>query len=631
MKEMEKPLPESEIRYRTLVESMVDGVFVIQDETIRYANPITAETLGYPIEELLGRRLSTLIAPEDRERVLEGCRDFISGKDTTIPYEFRVLRNDGITKIFVRVALASIEYEGGRAILGTGRVITEQKRAESSLRESEEKFRRITENMQDVICQLDDMGRICYASPSYRQVLGYDPADLIGQSPLRRFHPDDVEPVLAAFRVSMETRQPVDVILRYLHGAGNYVWLRSTGSLLFDEKGNVTGAVISSRDITGHKKAEQALQKSEERFRSLAESTSDWIWEVDSDGRYTFVAPRIEKLLGYKAEEVLGRTPFDFMPPEEAERVEAIFREIAAAKKPFSFIENVNLHKDGSRVVLESSGAPVLDASGNLLGYRGVDHDVTQKRALEAQAIRAKHLASIGELAAGVAHEINNPVTGIINYAQILVDEAAESGRDEEIPTRIIKEGERIAKIVKNLLSFARESNTDKRPVAVLPLLEDSVALVASLLRKEGIAIRMKVSEGVPMIVGNRKDLQHVFLNILANSRYALNEKYCGFQKDKLIEITAEEGEVHGIRSVRFTFLDKGKGISPKVLGRIFDPFFSTKQPGHAMGLGLSISYGIIKDHKGSIDVKSKEGEYTKVILDFPSAVFPAESNQLRL
>jgi PAS domain S-box-containing protein len=496
----------------------------------------------------------------------------------------------------------------------------EQELAETSLRESEEKFRRITENMRDVICQLDDMGRICYASPSYRQVLGYDPADLIGQSPFNRFHPDDVAPVLAAFSGSLENRQPVDVTLRYRNGSGKFVWLQSTGSFLFDEKGNITGAVISSRDITERKKAEEALRESEERFRSLVENTNDLIWEIDANGRFTFAAPRIESLLGYKPEEVIGRTPFEFMPPEEAERVETIYREIAAARKPFSFLENINLHKDGSRVVLESSGIPILDGNGNFLGYRGIDHDITQNRALEAQAIRARHLASIGELAAGVAHEINNPVTGIINYAQILVDEAGESGGDEEIPVRIIKEGERIAKIVKNLLSFARESHTDKQPVPILPLLEDSVALVASLLRKEGIAIRMNVSEGVPMIVGNRKDLQHVFLNLLANSRYALNEKYCGFQKEKFIEITAEEKEVHGTRTVRLTFLDKGSGISPKVLGRIFDPFFSTKPPGDAMGLGLSISYGIVKDHKGSIDVKSKEGEFTRVILDFPPA-----------
>jgi PAS domain S-box-containing protein len=509
------------------------------------------------------------------------------------------------------------------------RKITEQKCAEASLRESEEKFRRITENMRDVVCQLDDMGRICYASPSYRRVLGYDPAEMIGQSPFDRFHQDDVAPVLAAFSDSLENRGPADVTLRYRNASGEFVWLQSTGSFLFDEKGNITGAVISSRDITERKRAEEALRESEERFRSLAESTSDWIWEVDSDGRYTFVGSRIEMLLGYTPEEVIGKKPFELMPQQEAERVETIFYEIMASKKPFSFLENVNRHKDGSRVVLESSGVPILDASGNLLGYRGIDHDVTHKRALEAQAIRARHLASIGELAAGVAHEINNPITGIINYAQILADEATESGGDSEIPEKIIKEGERIAKIVKNLLSFARESNTDKQPVAVLPLLEDSVALMASLFRKEGITVAMNVSECVPMIVGNRKDLQHVFLNILANSRYALNRKYGGFKKEKFIQITAEQKEVHGIPTVRFTFLDKGNGIPPDVLGRIFDPFFSTKPPDQAMGLGLSISYGIMKDHSGSIDVESKEGEYTKVILDFPSAVYSAGSNQL--
>jgi len=617
---VEEALRHSEIGYRTLVESMPYLVFVIQDESIRYANPVMGKVLGYPLEELAGKNLFTLIAPEDREETFRRYRRFVSGEDNKFYNDFRVIRKDGTTAIFIRAELVPIEYDGADAFLGTAKDITEQKHVQGSIRESEEKFRRITENMRDVICQLDDMGRICYASPSYRQVLGYDPAELIGQSPFRRFHPDDVAPVLAAFGRSLESRQPADVTLRYLNGQGEFVWLQSTGSLLFDEKGDITGAVVSSRDITARKKAEEALQESEERFRSLAESTSDWIWEVDADCRFTYVAPRIEKMLGYRPEEVVGKTPFDFMPPEEAERVGAAYRRIAASKMPFSFLENVNLHKDGSRVVLETSGVPILDAEGNFLGYRGVDHDVTHKRVLEAQAIRGNHLSSIGELAAGVAHEINNPITGIINYAQILVDEALESVGDTEIPTRIIREGERIAKIVKSLLSFARESNTDKQPITILPLLEDSVALIASLLRKEGIVTAMNVAEGLPMIVGNRKELQHVFLNILANSRYALNQKYNGFQKEKLIEIAAEEKEVYGDRTVRITFHDNGNGISPKVLGRIFDPFFSTRPPGHAMGLGLSISYGIVKDHKGSIDVQSKEGEYTKVILDIPAA-----------
>ncbi|RJR32523.1 MAG: PAS domain-containing sensor histidine kinase [Desulfobacteraceae bacterium] len=625
---MEEALRHSEIGYRTLVESMPGWVFVIQDEIIRYANPIMLKDLGRSLEDLVGKNLFTLIAPEERQGAIEKYRRFVSGEDTNFHNEFRIINKDGAAGTFISAELVPIDYDGAHAFLGTAKDITEQKRVQESLRESEEKFRRITENMRDVICQLDDMGRICYASPSYRQVLGYDPAELIGQSPFHRFHPDDVATVLAAFAGSLENRQPVDVTLRYLNGRGEFVWLQSTGSLLFDEKGKITGAVISSRDVTARKKAEGALQESEERFRSVAESTSDWIWEVDADCRFTFVAPRIEKMLGYRTDEVLGKTPFDFMPPEEAERVGAKYREIAASKKPFSFLENVNLHKDGSRVVLETSGVPILDAEGKFLGYRGVDHDVTQKRVLEAQAIRAKHLASIGELAAGVAHEINNPVTGIINYAQILVDEALESGGDTEIPTRIIREGERIAKIVRNLLSFARESNTDKQPLTILPLLEDSVALIASLLRKEGIAIAMNVPDGVPMIVGNRKDLQHVFLSIFANSRYALNQKYSGFQKEKLIEIKAEEKEVHGNRTVRITFHDKGNGISPEVLGRIFDPFFSTRPSGHAMGLGLSISYGIMKDHKGNIEVKSKEGEYTKVILDFPATDYSTQSNE---
>jgi PAS domain S-box-containing protein len=739
-------LNESESKYRTLVESMVDGVFVIQDEMIRYANPFMAHILGYEIEDLRGLNIFTIVAPEDRAWALELYRDLLAGEQIQSHYELKALHRDGRTRIFVRIALALIEFEGRPAILGTARDITEQKRALALLKEREEKFRRITENMRDVVCELDEMGRICYASPSYRQVLGYEPADLIGQSPIARFHPDDVEPVLEAFRASLESGKPVNAVLRYRHAEGYYLWLQSSGNFLFDGQGKITGAVISSRniterkhyeeallekqryinltlegtdeglweweietgllrvddhsikslgydppnrelsldlwfsllhpssipaymqaisdyfenrkkyyevelqirvgeewrwiwtrgilvhgpdglpakmigtyrDISERKTAEKALRKSEERFRSLAESTSDWIWETDAEGRYTFVSPNVEGLLGYGPQEIIGRRPFQFMPPEEGKRISRLLRVARDAEKPFSGVEKVHLHKDGRRLVFEACGIPILDSDGEFLGYRGIDRDITRRKALEAQAIRVRHLSSIGELAGGVAHEINNPVTGIINYAQILADEAAEKGADAEIPLRIIKEGERIARIVKNLLSFAREGNTDKEPLQVLPTLEDAIALMGTLFRKEGISVKVELSDRLPMVVGNRKDMQQVFLNILTNSRYALNRKYKSSHKEKLIRITGEERTPEEM--VRLVFLDNGIGISPEVLSRIFDPFFSTKPPDQAMGLGLSITYGIIKDHRGNIDIDSQEGEYTKVILEFPAA-----------
>jgi PAS domain S-box-containing protein len=496
--------------------------------------------------------------------------------------------------------------------------ITKMRLIEESLRENEEKFRRITENMQDVVSEFDDMGRMRYASPSYRKILGYDPSEMIGKCSFSRFHPDDVDSLLAAFRESIESGSPATVELRYRHALGHQIWLESRGSFLRDVTGKITGAVISSRDITKRKKAEEALRESEERFRSLVESTSDWIWEVDTGWHYTYVSPNVEEIIGYRPEEVIGRKPFELMPSEEGMRSAALFKVIQDAEKPYSGMERIQLHKNGRRVVLESCGIPIYDRRGALKGYRGIARDVTQRKILEAKSVHVRHLASIGQLAAGVAHEINNPLTGIINYAQILADEAIESGGDLELFGRIIKEGERIAKIVSNLLSFARESAAEKRSLHLGPLIEDSVALMASHLRKDGIQVSVSIPSEIPKIAGNRKDLQQVLLSILTNSRYALNKKYKLFDPKKNIRVTAEERTSWGVRMVRLILLDTGTGMSPEVLSRVFDPFFSTKPPSEATGLGLSASYGILKDHKGNLEVESVEGEYTKVILDLP-------------
>lgn len=499
--------------------------------------------------------------------------------------------------------------------------ITRLRLVEESLRESEERFRRITENMQDVVSEFDDMGRMRYASPAYRKVLGYDPEELIGRTTLARFHQDDVNSLFSAFRRSLDSGNFGTVELRYRHALGHEVWLEASGNFILNEAGKVTGAVISSRDITKRKRAQEALRQSEERFRSLAESTSDWIWEIDMNGKYAYVSPNVEGIIGYSPEEVIGRSPAEFMPEEEARRSTALFRVIQDAEKPFSGMEKIMLHRSGHRVVLESRGIPVYDEWGMLRGYRGIDRDVTQRRIIEEKSSRVRHLASIGHLAAGVAHEINNPLTGVINYAQILADEALESGGETEIPERIMKEGVRIANIVSNLLSFARESTAEKQPLQLRSAIEDSVALMAALFRRDGIQVTVSIPSEIPTVIGNRKELQQVFLCILSNSRYALNDKFHSFDKRKSIRISAEARISCETPMVRLIFLDTGTGMSPGVLARVFDPFFSTKPPSEATGLGLSASYGILKDHKGNLEIESIEGEETKVILDLPAEV----------
>jgi len=239
---------------------------------------------------------------------------------------------------------------------------------------------------------------------------------------------------------------------------------------------------------------------------------------------------------------------------------------------------------------------------------------------LQAEAMHIGHLAAIGEIAAGVAHEINNPVNGIISYAEILKDHCLEKGEDSEIPDRIIKEGDRIADILKNLLYFSRDVEEQYSPVNINSVLEDCLNLGGGQLIKDGIEIRTNLLKDIPDVVGIPRKIQQVFLNIISNARYALNRKHPGTHGDKILELTTETIDVSGKKFVRISFLDHGTGIPDTILEEINTAFFSTKPAGQGTGLGLSISQEIVADHCGNLSFESRENHYTKVIVDLPSA-----------
>ncbi len=247
-----------------------------------------------------------------------------------------------------------------------------------------------------------------------------------------------------------------------------------------------------------------------------------------------------------------------------------------------------------------------------------VMRDITEKKHLQAEAIRVGHLASLGELAAGVAHEINNPITGIISIAEILTDKFHELGGDKTIPERIITEGERIGNIVKNLLSFARAKKEAYSPAHVKDILKLTLELVEKQIAKDGIHLSINIPSDIPQIDARSQEIQQVFLNIISNARYALQKKYPKPHENKVLKINGETIKLREKEYVRVIFYDSGLGISKDFIHRVANPFFSTKPQGEGTGLGLSISHGIIKKHGGNLWFESKKGDYTKVIVDLP-------------
>jgi len=265
---------------------------------------------------------------------------------------------------------------------------------------------------------------------------------------------------------------------------------------------------------------------------------------------------------------------------------------------------------------------PVKDQDGVIRKILLVARELTSDEMRKADSLRTAQMAAIGELAAGVAHEVNNPITGIINLAQLLLDDSEKDSLQAQLLDRIVQEGERIALITKNLLSFARESENNSEPIGIVQVIKDSVSLVEHQCKKDGIKIITDYSADPCQTLGNFTQLQQVILNLLSNARFALNERYPESSPEKIIEINCSPFIIEKRNPViQICIKDSGTGIPQGILKRLFEPFFTTKPSGKGTGLGLSISYGIIQDHGGIIKIDSIMHKYTKMIIELPSSI----------
>ena len=235
-----------------------------------------------------------------------------------------------------------------------------------------------------------------------------------------------------------------------------------------------------------------------------------------------------------------------------------------------------------------------------------------------ASLSQSQKLESIGTLAGGVAHEINNPVNGILNYAQLILDKLGPDHEASEFAAEIGKETERIAAIVKNLLSFARQEKQSHSPARMCDIVESTLSLVRTILRGDQITLEVNVPEELPKIQCRSQQIQQVIMNLMTNARDALNEKYPKYDENKRISVSAHVFEAEGRQWLRTTVEDEGTGITEDVIARMFDPFYTSKSREKGTGLGLAISCGIVVEHSGKLRVESEVGMYTRFHIELP-------------
>jgi len=370
-----------------------------------------------------------------------------------------------------------------------------------------------------------------------------------------------------------------------------------------------------------------ALRASEERLRDIIGASEEFIWETNAEGRFTYVSERSAAIVGYGPEELVGRLQFEFV--ENAGKHEALWRESARTKATVREVVVRQLTKSGRPVCLSITAVPIIGPAGEFAGFRGAALDITDRLRLqeendriEVQLRQAQKLESIGTLAGGVAHEINNPIMGIMNYAQLILDQLGPDSPVAEYATEIGRESERVAAIVKNLLSFARQDKEAGRKAARLgDIVEGTLSLIKTVMRHDQIVLTVDVPSDLPEVQCRSQQIRQVIMNLLTNARDALNERYPGHDPNKAIIISAREVSLvcgRPARAVRLTVEDHGPGIPDDLRKRIFDPFFTTKPHDKGTGLGLSISHGIVKDHGGELSVESAPGQWTRFHIDLP-------------
>lgn len=361
------------------------------------------------------------------------------------------------------------------------------------------------------------------------------------------------------------------------------------------------------------------LQKTNEILEKIFSTTHFCTVLLDTDFNFIRVNSAYADTCCYEPGFFPGKNHFDLYPHEENE---SIFRKVVETGEPFTiFAKPFEFPDQPERGVTywDWTLHPVKDAFGEVEGVLFCLIDVTDRIRKEKQLIQSEKLASMGELAAGVAHEINNPINGIINYAQILIDGLEGQTDEDGIPARIMKEAERIASIVKNMLAFVRETDDVLITVSVKNIFADILQLVETRLSNDGIQLKLGILNDLPMVNVNSQKIQQVFMNLISNARYALNEKYKGSHKNKVLRLEGEVHEIDGKAYCRITFHDTGAGIPPDEIDKVCAPFFTTKPNGEGTGLGLSISCGIVGDYGGQLSFESEKGKYTKAIVDLPA------------
>ena len=493
------------------------------------------------------------------------------------------------------------------------RLLSRQKQVENALLDSEKQYRLLQDHASEGILVIQD-GLIKLANPKTARLLAYSNAELSSKKFIELVHVDDREVAIKRYSSTINSQKikPSYYTYRVITKKGDTRWaeVKST-KVIWEEK---PALLVFMTDVTQRKKAELALRKSEERYRTILEDMGKGYYESDLDGNIVFVNDSICRMLGYTCAEVIG-TNYSAYAYDEA-NVQKIYRytnSVYRTRRPAKWFSWEYAAKNGEKRFIEASIAPKIGENGEITGFRGILNDVTERKAMEQQALLANKLASIGELASGVAHELNNPLTSVMGYAQLLIETQDVPQNIKSDLEKVYQESQRAAKIVQNLLSFSRRRRPEKTYFDINTLVQKTLDLRSYELKVSNISVYVNLKPDMPDIKADYHQIQQVILNIIINAEQALTVVR---RRGKITVTTSNSKD-----RIRINVTDNGPGISKSTIDRIFDPFFTTKEVGRGTGLGLSVCHGIVTAHGGKIYVDSEIGKGADFTIELPIAL----------
>ncbi len=616
-----------------------DVLFIVlnRDGTVEAINHKGCSIIGLDEKQIVGKNwFSAFLPPQTQSEVKKVFKQIINGKIANVEfYENPIVDANGDKHIiYFHNTILRDEFGKVLRVLSAGNDITEQRHAEASLLESEEKFRYIFDNsaIGKSITFLD--GSI-NANNTFCTMLQYSKNELEGEKWRDLTHPDDIKKSQNVLQKLLSGKNDfINFEKRYVKKDGTILWADVYTRIRKDPNGTPMYFMTSIIDITSRKKAHDALLDSQAIMKAAFENSQAGIVIADAPSGKLRYVNKAGLQIRNKTKDALvrGVDYHNFVDIWNVFHLDGASFEAEAFPLARAIIggdevsEEFIIRRDNNedRIVLANAG-PIRDSEKNIVAGVIVFLDITdqkrledERRDLDVHLHQQQRLESIGILAGGVAHEINNPINGIMNYSQLILDESASDSSITNYAREIIHETKRVTEIVRNLLQFSRNDKQEHSYARIDDIIKGTTSLINTVMKQDQITLKMQIPGSLPMIKCRSQQIQQVIMNLLTNARDALNEKYKGFDKNKVITLSCEQFSEENRKWIRILIKDHGNGIPEDVQQNIFNPFFTTKGRDKGTGLGLSISYGIVQEHHGKLFFKTKIGQYTTFFLELP-------------